>query len=163
LADLINVKGLPDTARLMRGLPVKVEQNLMRGALRAGMKPIQAEAKIHAAKATGQLADGLKIGTRKKGGQVQATLKAKGPHGFIAPWIEFGTAAHRSPGPLSFGGVVLAGVTHPGTRAQPFMRPALDSQALAAVIAAGNYLKDKLASKHGLDTADIEIGEDNES
>jgi hypothetical protein len=37
------------------------------------------------------------------------------------------------------------------------MRPALDGQSSAAVVAAGEYIKKRLATKHGLDTADINI------
>jgi hypothetical protein len=37
------------------------------------------------------------------------------------------------------------------------MRPALDAQASAAVVAAAEYMKDRLATKHGLDTSDVVI------
>jgi hypothetical protein len=47
----------------------------------------------------------------------------------LAPIIEFGSKPHEI-GPkakqaLKFGSVFAAGVEHPGTKAQPFMRPAL--------------------------------------
>jgi hypothetical protein len=40
------------------------------------------------------------------------------------------------------------------------MRPALDQQAQAAVIATAEYMKNRLATKEGLDTADIVIAGD---
>ena len=42
------------------------------------------------------------------------------------------------------------------------MRPAIDSQAQNAILAAGEYIKKRLSTKHGLDTAEIEIGIDEE-
>jgi hypothetical protein len=50
-------------------------------------------------------------------------------------------------------------VHHPGAKPKPFLRPALDRSGGAAVVAAAEYMKARLESKHGLDTADIEIGE----
>lgn len=52
---------------------------------------------------------------------------------------------------------VGASVTHPGARPRPYMRPALDRQATNAVLRAGEYIKARLATKHGLDTADVTI------
>jgi hypothetical protein len=46
-------------------------------------------------------------------------------------------------------------VHHPGFKAHAFMRPALDGQAQSAIVAAGNYIKNRLATKEGLDTAGI--------
>ena len=43
-------------------------------------------------------------------------------------------------------------------QAIPFMRPALDAQANNGVLAAADYIKKRLATKNGLNTADIELG-----
>jgi HK97 gp10 family phage protein len=48
-------------------------------------------------------------------------------------------------------------VAHPGATPKPFLRPALDAHASDAVEAAGEYIKNRLATKEGLDTADIVI------
>jgi HK97 gp10 family phage protein len=49
-------------------------------------------------------------------------------------------------------------VSHPGaTSNNPFLRPALDSEAGRAVLAVGNYIKNRLAKKNGLDTSGIEL------
>lgn len=42
------------------------------------------------------------------------------------------------------------------------MRPALDSNITAAVVAAGNYVKSRLATKQGLDTSHIMVEGDEE-
>lgn len=98
-------------------------------------------------------------------------------------WVEYGTKAHLisvkdkpsrmtrrglkdfairtinkmiARGSLVIGGNLVGPmVKHPGAAPNPFMRPALDTQAQAAVIAAGEYIKARLATQHGLDTADV--------
>lgn len=162
--SLTYVKGLSELQKMLDTLPAKMEANVMRGALRAGAKPILADAKQNAAVMSGQMRDGLKISTKSKNGTVTASVKAGGKHGYLAGWIEFGTKGHAITGkdgrPLFFGQTFVQSVVHPGSKARPFMRPALDSQAGNAVVAAGNYIKKRLQQKHGLDTSDIVIGED---
>lgn len=164
MAELTYVKGLAELQKFIDQLPVKMERNVVRGALRAGMavvKPV-AQANIHSV--SGELAKGLKIGSRARGGVVTATLRTTGPHAFVAKWVEYGTKPHTITAAnrkgLSFGGAFFQSVNHPGiVSPKPFLRPALDSQAGAAVVAVGNYIKNRLATKHGLDTADIIIEE----
>lgn len=159
----IHVTGLAALNEFLTALPIKIERNILRSSLRAGMKVVQPVAKANALKASGAYANGLKIGTRARGGKVTAYLKATGPHAFLGPWIEWGTRPHsitaKEKGWLSFGGIFAKEVMHPGTKPHPHMRPALDMQASNAVVAAAEYMKARLATKHGLDTADIDIGE----
>lgn len=159
----VHIKGLKELQTFLDQLAPKMEANVVRGALRAGMKEVLADAKAGAAVSSGLLRDGLKISMRIKGGRVTASLRATGKHGYLAHWIEFGTAAHeiRPKGgkSLFIAGAFSSVVNHPGAKPKPFMRPALDGRANDALIAAGNYIKNKL-SKHGLDTADILIGGD---
>lgn len=161
MADETHVKGLSDLQTFMDQLAPKIEANVMRGALRAGMdvvKPI-AQGNIHSV--SGELAKGLKIGTRRKGSVVMAYLKTTGAHAFVAKWVEFGTRAHniaaKAARSLSFGGIFAKSVAHPGAKPRPFMRPALDGQANAAVVAAAEYIKNRLATKEGLDTSAVLI------
>jgi HK97 gp10 family phage protein len=157
----VNVKGLRELQALLDTLPAKVEANVMRGALRAGMKVVEAEAEKNVPVATGALYAGLKIGTRRRGSVVTANVKATGIHGPVAHLIEFGTRAHqirpKTKEALSFNGNFGEVVNHPGVAPRPFMRPALDSKANAAVSAAAEYMKRRLATKHGLDTAHIRV------
>jgi len=164
MADEFVVKGLDKLNEFLQQLPVKIEKNVLRGSLRAGMRVVlpAAAAKIH--NVSGELAKGLRIRTRAKGGTVTAVVKATGPHASIAHLVEFGTSAHRinakSGGWLSLGGLFAKSVEHPGAEPHPFMRPALDQEARNAVVASAEYMKQRLATKEGLDTADIVIDGD---
>lgn len=166
MADPINVKGLSDLAVFLDQLVPKLQRNVMRQALRAGLKPVQDEAKATTqfADKTGALRKGLKISTRAKSGVVTASLKAKGKHAFLAVYIEYGTVAHRinakKGAALSFNGSALQSVDHPGQKARPFLRPALDARASDAVVAAAQYIKERLSTKEGLDTSGVMIQSD---
>lgn len=160
-SDTRYVKGLAELQKVLDTIPKKMERNVMRGALRAGMRVVQpaAQARIHSV--SGQLARGLKIGTRARGGFVIARLRATGRHAFLAKFVEFGTAAHVIAAKIGgwlqlFGGVFRKSVQHPGARPKPFLRPALDSMAGAAVVSAGEYIKGRL-TKQGLDVSHIRV------
>jgi HK97 gp10 family phage protein len=161
MADKRHVKGLDELQKFLDQLTPKIEANVMRGALRAGMNVVKPIAQSNVNSVSGELARGLKVGTRKRGSRVISNLKATGPHRSIAHLVEFGTRAHniaaKAKGWLSFKNVFAKSVDHPGARPKPFMRPALDGQAQAATIAAGEYVKNRLATKHGLDTRHINI------
>lgn len=161
MAD-VTVKGLSELQTFLDQLPAKLEANIMRGALRAGMKPIQAAAKAKVPRKTGTLADGLKIYTKVSNGKVIARLRATGKDGFLAYWFEYTGARAHEIKPKNRRSMFIAGifselVQHPGFKPKPFLRPALDEQAQAAVIAAGEYIKNRLATKEGLDTSGIMI------
>lgn len=162
MAD-IHVTGLKELNEFLDTLPAKMQANVMRGALRAGMNVVKPVAAGGVHSVSGLLAAGLKVGTRVRGGTVTARLRATGVHAYIASWVEFGTKAHPIPKRgvvgtiLSIGGRFFKSVQHPGARPKPFLRPALDSQAQAAVVAAAEYMKRRLETKHGLDTSGVKI------
>jgi len=160
MAD-VKVKGLADLNKFLQQLPAKVEQSVLRGALRAGANVVMVEAKANVPVDSGQLRDGLKVSTSSRRGRVTAKVKATGKHAHIAPWLEYGTAAHKITAKkgkgLFFGGLFVKGVQHPGSRPKAFMRPALDGRAQDAVVAAAQYMKRRLATKNGLDTSSVEI------
>ena len=165
MAELTHVKGLSELVKAMEVLPVKVEKNILRGALRAGMNTVKPVAQQGVHQISGKLAKGLKVGTKSKGGTVIANLKATGQHAFIAHMLEFtGARPHRITPKIakavSIGGRIYSAVNHPGFTKKPFMRPALDQQAQAAVIAAAEYMKNRLATREGIDTAHIMISGD---
>jgi HK97 gp10 family phage protein len=154
------VKGLAQLQAALDSLPAKIEANIMRGAMRAGAKLVLADAKRSASFAdrTGALRDSLRITTSLKRGTVLAAVKAgataKDKRPFYAGMVEFGTAAHvitAGPGKLLpvYGGV--KSVHHPGARKHPYLRPALDTQGAAAVAAAAEYIRKRLATKYGID------------
>lgn len=154
----VHVKGLRELDALLQQVPAKVERNVLRGGLRAGANVIKPVAQSNIRSQSGYLADSLRVGTKTRYGKVIATVRTKV---FYGPFVEFGTGPHsilaRARSVLSVGGLFVASVDHPGARPHPFMRPAMDSQAQAAVVAVGEYIKNRLATKNGLDTAHIQI------
>jgi HK97 gp10 family phage protein len=160
--NLTNVRGGKELAELLRALPVKLENNIMRGALRAGAKVILVEAKANAPVDDGDLKDSLRISTKSKRGEVKATVKVGNKKVYYAKFIEFGTAAHkitaRGTG-LRFGSFFGKSVNHPGVLAKPFMRPALDSRSSQAVNEIRKYIGKRL-TKQGLNVPDIAIGDE---
>jgi len=163
----INVKGLSELQAFLDTLPAKLQNNVLRGALRAGIKPIKEVAVANCPSGepsetnkrkynlySGALRDSIRVSGRidKRNGNVVARLVAggktkTGADVFYAKMVEFGTKPH-----------IIGDGVHPGVMPKPFMRPALDTEANAAVLAVGEYIKKRLATKNGLDTSDIEIG-----
>lgn len=153
-SNAINVKGLAQLQAALDSLPAKLERNIMRGALRAGANTLRDAAKANAPADTGALRDSIRTSTRVRRGVVVARVIAGGNkkgEPFYAHMVEFGTAAHIVKGPSVLGGKLFSNIEHPGARAKPFMRPALDNSAGAAVETARDYVRTRLRDKHGLD------------
>lgn len=147
----IHVKGGAELQKFLQELPVKMERNVLRGAMRAGMAPIHEQVQATAPQATGELKRGLKVSTRASRGTVRATLKAGGKHGWLAYLFEYTGAAAHFIKPKKMKSLVIAGilrkvVLHPGFQPRPFMRPALQNRADAAVHAAASYIKLRLTT-----------------
>lgn len=180
MSDLVRVKGLSELERFLDDLPAKLQSNVMRGALRAGAKQIleAAMARVPLGPPSsenasvygghyGALRASLRVSTKVKDGKVTASViaggksKKSGASVYYAHFVEYGTRPHTITAAnrkaLSLGGLFFQSVEHPGARPRPFMRPALDTQAQAAVILTGTYIRDRLSTKHGLDTAHIRI------
>jgi HK97 gp10 family phage protein len=178
----INVKGLSDLGKFLDTFADKMQKNIMKGALRSGARQIMLQAKANApvgqpsseAKRLyggypGALRDSIRVKQRRDyGKRVSVAVVAGGKNKktgadvFYAHIVEYtGAAPHtitaKNRKGLSFGGVFFQSVDHPGLTAKPFLRPALDTQAQTAVIAVGNYIKNRL-TKQGLDTSGITIG-----
>lgn len=166
MSNMVRVKGLSELNKFLQELPAKMERNVVRGALRAGAKEatlpeVKAQLQSNGSVKTGALAAGLKVSTGGRNGTVIAKVKVTGKHAFVAPWLEYGVGAHRivasKDKSLIFGGLFAKSVDHPGFSPKPFMRPGLDASATQAVVRAAEYMKKRLATKHGLDTSDVEI------
>lgn len=164
MSQFVNVKGLDELQRFMDQLPAKFERNVARGGLRAGANVVLPVARANVHSVSGRLAKSLKIRTDARAGLVTAKVYTKM---FYATFVEYGTKPHiiepENRKALSFGGRVVHSVHHPGAKAANggfgFLRNALDTQAGAAVVAMAEYIRTRLAEKHGLDTADIQIAE----
>ncbi len=157
-----SVKGLAELQAILNTLPAKLERNIMRAALRQGANVIMRKARenISAVGAvdTGTMRKGIKVSTQAKGGTVTASVKATGKHAFLATFIEYGVQPHS----IIKGAKVKSGKNpsanpNPGFAAKPFLRPALDTEMQAALVAVGNTIKARLLTKHGIDTPMIEV------
>jgi hypothetical protein len=161
MSELVHVKGLSDLQRFLDALPPKIEKNVLRGSLRAGIsQAILPAARANIRSVSGKTSKSLKVRTDARGGQVTASLYTKL---YTARFLEYGTKPHiirpKNGKALAIGGLFVAAVEHPGARATGFMRRALDTRAKDAVVAAAEYMKTRLATKYGLDTAGVEIGD----
>ena len=149
----INITGGKELAQFLQQLPVKLEKNIMRGALRAGARVIANEAKLNAPVQDGDLKASVRVSTNAKRGRVEAKAKAGGKKAWYAAIVEFGASPHiikaKKAKMLKFTArdgrkIEIAQVFHPGFVARPYLRPALDSKAGESVVATGNYIKQRL-------------------
>lgn len=179
----VHVRGLAELQKALDTLAPRIEKNVMRGAMRAGMKPVLEAAKQGVPVRTGRLRSSLGISTRARGRVVSASVRSRD---FIGKFVEFGTRAHLisaqedakpinwrrtaregrivrvsmrtiNRAVLRIGNWFAKSVQHPGARPRPFLRPALDANAQAATAAAAQYIKQRLQDKHGIDTAHIAV------
>lgn len=165
----ISVKGLAELKKKLDELPLKLRLNVMRSALRSGANVVKKEAQnqldANGNVQTGLLSKGIKVSTSSKREQAKASIKVKGKHAYIAHWIEYtGAAPHiirpKNAKALAVAGKLVRTIQHPGFQPKPFLRPALDIAAAAAVVAVGEAIKERLSTKHGIDTSEIEVSEE---
>jgi HK97 gp10 family phage protein len=127
------VDGLAELQGFLDQLPALVERKLMRGALRAGQTVVLNDARGAVHDISGDLAASMRVTTSVRDGVVKASVKAGNKKAFYARWVEFGTAAHyikpKNKKSLFFAGIFNEGFQHPGSKKNPFMRPALDQAA----------------------------------
>jgi len=157
----IQIKGLAELQKALDTLPAKIEANIMRAAMRAGAKVLATEAKGNVHNVSGVLASSIRFGSKinRREGGVEAYIRAGGKakkgarDAFYAHMVERGTAAHliKARPPNKMLAIGYAQVQHPGSQKRPFMRPALDMHAHAAITAVGDYIRARLATKHGID------------
>lgn len=151
MADESTIIGGRQLAEFLQQLPVKIEKNIMRAALRAGAAVIREEAKTQVPVDSGALRRSLKVSTSTKRGRITAKLKVGGTLAPHAHLVEFGTKPHKikpkRQQALSFGGVVAREVDHPGARPRPFMRPAFDSHSSEAIAAVGAKVRERLTNE----------------
>lgn len=151
--DEQSIVGGRELDALLQQLPVKIERNILRAAMRAGANEFKKAAKEGVPVDDGALKSSIRVTTRSKNGTVYASLKAGGRKAPHWHWVEFGTAAHKIKAKrehaLSFSGVTVTEVDHPGAKPKPFMRPAFDSASAAAIAAAAAKIRERL-TKEGI-------------
>lgn len=135
---------------MLQSLPVKVERNILRAALRAGAAVFREEAKAKAPVDSGALRRSIKVSTNSKKGRVTAKLKVGGKLAPHAHLVEYGTKPHtitaKQGGGLTVGGNVVSSVDHPGARPRAFMRPAFDTKPPAAIAAVASKIRERLTT-----------------
>lgn len=169
------IDGLSDIERALDELPPKIEKNVLRGGLRAASKLIASDAKGRVHTRSGLLARSIRFGVTRTAEGLMGYIRAGyvgGIRGFRVWWahmVEHGTMAHiiratRGKALIlgGHGGKPVKEVQHPGARAHPFMRPALDERARDAVEAAAAYMRERLRTKHGIDLPDPQPTEGDE-
>lgn len=139
---------------LLQTLPAKLQKNINRSALRAGAAVLLPEVQQRIPVDSGQLRASARITTRARGATVSASVKVGNFVAWYAHLVEYGTQAHierprETGGAMQFGGVTTREVNHPGTRPQPFMRPAIDQRFPEVVQAVTNKIRERL-TKQGL-------------
>lgn len=169
------VKGLKELDAYLSHLP----RNLQKGAYRAGLvaaaKPIRDEARMKAARASGQMARSIKTGSARQNqdGTFSIRVNLQGPHAFLGTFIEYGVKPHYiartgkgqgrvavrkavegtgavESGVMKIGSDFVSGIiSHPGHVAHPFMRPALDLKADDAIKAFADRIRAYLEQKTG--------------
>lgn len=160
----------------LQQLPVKVEKNIMRAALRAGAAVIRDEARNNVSVLDGLLRRSIRVTGQVKNGTATASVKVGA---FYGNMVEYGTRAHlikvqeeekainyrltRKRGVLTRVSMrtinrhvlqignhfVGPTVSHPGAHQKPFLRPALDTKAGAAIEAVKNKIRQRL-TKEGI-------------
>ena len=165
--NTVTVSGLKELDDLLKQLPVKIERNVMRGAMRAGQKVIADAAKNNLRQNgsvdTGELERSVRIRFQRKSekfGWIRAFVMAGNKQAYYSHMVEFGTASYYSgkgrtvgkpyeitpkvAGSLFLGGVLRESVTHPGIKPKPFMRPAIDNNSDAAIKAVVEYMQKRI-------------------
>lgn len=136
----VRITGLSDLEKALSNLSAAVSKRTARAALRQAAQPMAEKAQELAPVRSGKLKNSIRVGTMLNGRQKKLRKRAmtedekhavtvfvgpsyikgdKGRHGHL---VEFGTKPRINGGKF-------AGSKHPGTKPQPFMRPAFQAEA----------------------------------
>lgn len=159
----LKVSGLAELHAQLQTLPVKIEQNIMRGALRTAQNSVKKVAQDAAPVDSGALRASIRVSSNRKAlkrGVVRADVVAGNADAWYAHLIEFGTGSRyagkgksvgkpyvikaRKGGALSFGGKVREEVVHPGIAPRPFMQPAVQQLGGPAIDVFVAYMQKRL-------------------
>lgn len=146
-----NILGGRQLDAFLQQLPAKVEQNIMRSALRAGGNVFKKEAKTKIPVDEGDLLASARVSTRAKKGRVTVSFKIGGKKAPHAHLVEFGTRPHKiapkRAGGLLINGNVVGAIEHPGAKPHPIMRPTFDRKSGEAIAAVGNQVRRRLTNE----------------
>lgn len=121
------VTGLRELDEALKNLTRSQSKSVSRQALTKSARPLLTAARAGAKKRSGKLRKSIRISTKLNArqrrmhrdlpGDVTVFVGSSAPHAHL---VEFGTSRHPAGGRYK-------GKMHPGTRPQPFMRPAWDA------------------------------------
>lgn len=158
MANYEHVQGVDEVIKRLLEFPVKFEQNVVRGGLRAMAMVVQTSARplvpvgrgVTHPGASASLAETLRVSTYRVGKQIVASVKVgnrrKGV--FYAGMVLGGTRPHeirvRHAVDLAFGrGIFRKSVQHPGARANPFIERAFNASKDRAVQVGFDYVTER--------------------
>jgi HK97 gp10 family phage protein len=145
----VHLAGDEETVAALQGVVDELRSQLEPMA-QAGAAPIRDEAERRAPRRTNRLADRIHVETLKKGKQeVEVGVGPDDKEAFYARFVEFGTDPHfikkaRAQALRLSSGEFAASADHPGTREQPFLRPAFDEKLEEAVGVIGEMVNEVL-------------------
>lgn len=101
MASTVEIKGLKELDAVLKSLPEKIEQNVMRGAIRAGqnvmLNAVREKLRSNGSVRSGDLINSLRIRfdrKAKKRGWINSKVIIGNADAYYAHMVEFGTAAH---------------------------------------------------------------------
>ena len=151
----ITFQGIDELGQVLDGLPGKFGDQVVDKILRKAAGPMVREAKALSSNAdvTGDTTKSIGIiANRRRNSITIGPRRGNGFKGYHAHLLEYGTAPHLIKAKAAGGLLVWAGgaatqVQHPGSAAQPFMRPAFDSTGTAMVESVKSQCREIIASE----------------
>lgn len=171
------VKGVAELDRFLSALPKNMQKQAYRQALTAAADPPLQRARSLASSWSPKVAKAITKGSPRQNQDgtfsIRVYVDEKKPDGFLGYFGEYGVKPHliarTGPGegkvairkaaegsgkvnlrPMKIGNRFISGIVHhPGHRAHPFMRPALDVEAAAALEAFATRIRAFLEKKTG--------------
>lgn len=138
---VIKIEGVEEVVRELQKRGMNVSRGL-EAICTSGALVIEHEAKGNAG---GTIGDEMMHETTARRQTAVEVSVGPSKKAWFGKFVEFGTASHRvvpiERKALKFAGVYRANVNHPGGRARPFLRPALDTKSKAAEAAMGKKVE----------------------
>lgn len=151
----LTIKGVDELKRALEAIPARMQNNILRAAVREASKPVRDEARARAPilktpdkrRKPGTLKRAIGIRSpRIRGRQVVGgvAVRSLSPKQVMAYKARTGKKAADNPNDAFYAPFVEFGTAK--ARAQPFMRPALSSKAQASIDAMGKKVRERVAA-----------------
>jgi HK97 gp10 family phage protein len=145
------VSGQRELSLNLERFPEKLQRKALAAAMRAGGRVVRDIARQNVPVKSGALRRSIRVTIVRRGGTLRARIIAgrnvKKDDAFYAWMVEGGTKRHeirpKGKKSLFIAGLFAEQINHPGARAKPFLGPALEAGAQAAIEA----MREKLAAE----------------